>query len=150
MRRYPPSTVSQVRPMKPSVISIAAGVICCACPVAAISSEKVLEWDFHVVGTPDFLGAPKINDPEFVPVAPLSVHMPTKIACQTGYVYGEFEAYINAQGEVESVHSHHHPVAGNVCQKNSLFPVIKEWKFTPARYNGKSTPVYLWIGIQQE
>jgi hypothetical protein len=114
------------------------------------NGEEILVWQYHVVGTPAFDGAPKIGEPSFAAPAPLQVNFPNRALCKKGTAFGEFEAYITAEGIVEDVHSHHEPVTGNACQRKYVLPAIRAWRFSPATFEGKPTPVYMWIGVSPE
>ena len=61
--------------------------------------------------------------------------------------FGEYEAFVSEEGKVTSVTSHRDPVDGNQCQRKHIFQAIRRWTFTPATFEGKPTPVYMWIGV---
>ncbi|WEN14034.1 hypothetical protein PY254_12395 [Rhodanobacter sp. AS-Z3] len=109
-----------------------------------------LEWKYHVVGTPEFLGPPKTGLRSFVPPVPASLSTPDHVPCNGSEAMGEFEAFIDAKGVVREVQSHHAPVAGNRCQKRYILPIIRAWKFAPATFAGKPTSVYLWVGVSEK
>ena len=106
-----------------------------------------LEWAYHPVGTPYLPDEPKIGKPGFVQPAPISVVLPRHVPCTPKDAFGEYEAFVSEEGRVTSVTSHHEPIGGNQCQRTQIFPIIRRWRFTPATYEGKPTPVYMWIGV---
>lgn len=102
---------------------------------------------FHAVGTPEFLGPPKIGEAQFVPPVAEEIHMPQRAACISKEAVGSFEAFVDIDGKVTSIHSHYEPVDGTLCQREHLFPAIRKWRFKPATFQGRPTPVYMWIGL---
>jgi hypothetical protein len=119
-----------------------------ATPVA--ENSEVLVWKFDVVGTPAFYDEPKIGDPAFSAPKPLRISSPKHLPCKPGTAFGEFEAYITADGTVEDVRSHYVPIDGNACQRKYVLPTIRAWRFSPATFEGKPTPVHIWIGVSPE
>ena len=128
------------------VLALLCGMLCGA-PSALAGERKKLEWQYHVIGTPEFMGPPKILEKGFISPIPIKVQTPEKCSCRGGRISGEFEAYISATGRVEDVHSHHQPVAGTPCQQQCSLSIVKSWHFQPATFAGKPTPVYMWIGV---
>lgn len=102
---------------------------------------------FRAIGTPEFVGPTKIDQPGFIQPIAEEVWMPRDASCLAAGTSGEFEAYVNAQGVVETIKSKYEPIQGTACQKNVLFPMFRRWKFHPATWEGKPTPVYLAIGL---
>ena len=130
--------------------SAAAALVVLALTTTHAASQPVVSitWRFHAVGTPEFGGEPKIGKPGYVEPVPVDVKLPTEVPCSPDHLaVGEFEAYINSKGVVEKVHSHYEPISGNSCQRRYIFPVIKQWRFSPALFSGKPTPVFLWVGV---
>jgi len=123
-----------------AVVAHAAG----AEPVTSIS------WKFHAVGTPEFPDEPRIGKPGYVEPVPIDVKLPSEVACPSRMAWGEFEAYVNGQGVVETVHSRYEPIEGNSCQRIYILPVIKSWRFAPAIFDGKPTPVFMWVGVSSK
>jgi hypothetical protein len=121
-----------------------------AAAVPAADNSEVLVWKFDVVGTPALYDEPKMGDPAFLAPKPLSVHFPKHLPCKKGTAFGEYEAYITADGTTEDVRSHYAPIAGNACQRKYVLPTIRAWRFSPATFEGKPTPVHVWIGISSE
>ncbi|OQX18780.1 MAG: hypothetical protein BWK76_06485 [Desulfobulbaceae bacterium A2] len=111
------------------------------------ADPAVLVLSFHPVGTPEFMGPPKIGQPGFVPPVAELIAMPTRAECFSVKGIGEYEALIAADGTVASIHSHHDPVDGDHCERTYLFPYIAQWRFKPATYAGKPTPVFMWFGL---
>jgi len=103
---------------------------------------------FFVVGTPEFMGPPKITDPAFVPPFTEIVRLPTEAACLAKKSAGSYEALIEKDGSVASVTSLYEPISGDQCEQTFLFRYIKKWHFRPATYNGKPTPVFLRFSLK--
>jgi hypothetical protein len=122
-------------------------VLCTRSFAADQSTTPGFSLSFHAVGTPEFMGPPKIGEPGFIPPIAKRIQVPQGASCLNRERTGEFEAYVNTEGIVETVISHNEPVEGTSCQKKYLFPALLQWKFRPATYQGKPTPVYLWIGL---
>lgn len=120
-----------------------------AIPALAADAHRIgqLGWKYHVVGTPEFAGPPKMEARSFVPPAPASISTPDHVPCKGTEAIGEFEAFVDAKGRVREVQSHNAPVAGNRCQKSYILPMIRAWKFVPATFEGKQVSVYLWVGV---
>src|SRR5262245_13656089 len=121
-------------------------------PFVAASDAPVptgFSLSFRAVGTPEFLGPPKITEPDFVPPIAERVQFPTGASCLSGGQAGLFEAFVDAQGKVVSVHSYYEPIAGTPCQKAYLFPALLKWEFHPATFQGKPTAVYLRIWLNE-
>lgn len=116
-------------------------------PVFVIASDMPgIRISFHPVGTPEFMGPPKIGQPGFVsPIAEVIV-TPRKAACLANKT-GEYEILIEANGSVGSIVSHTKPIHGDKCERDCLFPYIMRWKFKPATFEGKATPVSEWVGV---
>jgi hypothetical protein len=136
--------------MRRSSLVLAAGVLWLAsgaCLSSDGSKATELEWEYHPVGTPYLPNEPKIGKPSFVQPAPISVVLPRHVPCAPKDAFGEYEAFVSEEGRVTSVTSHHEPIDGNQCQRKYIFPVIKRWRFKPATFEGKATPVYMWIGV---
>lgn len=112
---------------------------------ASASSDVVIR--FHPVGTPEFMGAPKIGQPGFIPPVLEELHQPEQASCLHQEKVGEYEALIAVDGSVSTVRSHHEPVDGDKCEQKYLFPFILKWHFKPATFEGKPTPVYMWFGL---
>jgi hypothetical protein len=125
------------------VLSLSTSVL--AGPPAA-----TLVWQFKVVGTPGFLGPPKITDAQYTAPVPLNVNKADTVPCTFEEAMGNFEAFISASGHVESVHSRHEPVPGNECQSKHVFPIISGWRFKPASFEGRPIPVYLSVWVENQ
>ena len=121
-----------------------------AAATPADENSEVLVWKFHVVGTPAFYDEPKIGDPAFSAPKPLRIDSPKHLPCKQGTAFGEFEAYITADGTVEDVRSHYVPIDGNACQRKYVLPTIRAWRFSPATFEGMPTPAHIWIGVSPE
>ena len=118
-------------------------------PIAAFSEEHAgFILSFRVVGTPEFMGPPRITDPGFIPPIAETVVAPKRADCLAGKGAGEYEALIAADGSVASIRSHYEPITGDNCEKEFLFPYIMKWRFRPATYNGKPTSVYMRFGLK--
>lgn len=118
-------------------------------PAAQAAPPRGYALSFHPVGSSDTgLGPPKIGEPGFVPPIALSVHLPPEAACLARKGAGSYEALVRADGTVAGVHSHVEPVNGDRCERTRLFPYIRQWRFTPATYEGRAISVYLWIGLE--
>ena len=120
---------------------------CGASPSHASANGADLEWAYHAVGTPYLPGEPKIGKPGFVPPMPIVVKLPQHVPCAPKDALGEYEAFVSEQGRVTSVSSHHDPAGGNRCQRKYIFPAIRRWRLQPATFEGRPTPVYMWIGV---
>src|SRR5262249_26149626 len=103
---------------------------------------------FLVVGTPEFIGPPKVTDPVFVPPFTETIRLPTEAACLAKKSAGSYEALIEKDGSVASVTSLYGPISGDQCEQTFLFPYIKRWHFRPATYNGRPTPVFLRFSLK--
>ena len=115
---------------------------------ATVLQEVHLRWQFKPVGVVDFPGPPPLDNPSFKPPQAVNVHKVDSFPCSLDDAFGEFAAVIDTDGRVASLQSDHEPIAGNPCQRAHLFPVIRNWRFVPARYEGKLVSVYLWIGVE--
>ena len=115
---------------------------------AAADDDTDFSLTFMVVGTPEFMGPPKITDPAFVAPFMETIRIPKEATCLTQKRAGSYEALIEKDGSVASVQSLYEPVSGDQCERTFLFPYIRKWRFKPATYNGKPTPVFLRFSLR--
>jgi hypothetical protein len=143
-----------MRSLLVAVALLACGVFAEAQPkpyrvfAAAADEDTDFSLTFIVVGTPEFIGPPKITNPAFVAPFMETIRIPREAACLAQKHAGSYEALIEKDGSVASVQSLYEPVSGDQCEKTVLFPYIKKWRFKPATYNGKATPVFLRISLR--
>ena len=117
-------------------------------PLTVMAAELAgFSLQFHPVGTPEFMGPPKMGQSGFTPPVAEIIHEPKEAKCLAEKRTGEYEALVKADGSVSSVLSHHDPITGDACEKQYLFPFIMQWRFKPATFEGKPTPVYMWFGL---
>lgn len=109
----------------------------------AIAKDAGFSLTFHVVGTPEFLGPPKITESGFTAPITETIYLPEQAKCLVEKGAGSYEALIGPDGSVASVHSLYEPIDGDKCERASLFPYVKKWRFKPATYNGNPTPVFM-------
>lgn len=118
-------------------------------PATRAAPPRGYALSFHPVGSPDTgIGPNRVGEPGFVPPVALSLHLPPEAACLARKGAGSYEALIRADGTVAGVHSHYEPVDGDRCERTRLFPYLRQWRFTPATYEGRAIAVYLWIGLE--
>ena len=115
---------------------------------AAPDDDTDISLTFIVVGTPEFIGPPKITDPAFVAPFMETIFIPKEATCLAQKRAGSYEVLIEKDGSVASVQSLYEPVSGDQCEKTFLFPYIRRWRFKPATYNGKPTPVFLRFSLR--
>jgi hypothetical protein len=131
-----------------SNLGVAIALLMSAAPLTVTAAESAgFSLQFHPVGTPEFMGPPKIGQPGFVPPVAEVIYEPKEAKCLVQKITGEYEALVTADGSVSSVHSHYEPISGDVCEKKYLFPYILKWRFKPATFEGKPTSVYMWFGL---
>ena len=129
-------------------IGIAAVLLMSIIPLTVTAAESAgFSLQFHPVGTPEFMGPPKIGQPGFIPPVAEVIYEPTKAKCLAEKITGEYEALVKADGSVSSIRSYHNPITGDACEKQYLFPSIMKWRFKPATFEGKPTSVYMWFGL---
>ena len=114
----------------------------------AMGHDTDVSFTFMVVATPEFIGPPRITDLGFVSPFMEMIRIPKEGTCLAQKNAGSYEALIERDGFVASVHSLHEPIDGDKCEKTFLFPYIKKWHFRPATYHGKPTPVVLRLYLQ--
>lgn len=127
--------------------------ICAALTFVMVSSTAAdrdtdVSFIVMVVATPEFIGPPRITDPGFVSPFMAMIRIPRQATCLAQKKAGSYEALIERDGAVASVHSLHEPIAGDKCERTFLFPYIRKWRFRPATYDGKPTPVVLRLYLQ--
>lgn len=127
---------------------LSAALLLCAMQAAQSADRPGFALSFHPVGSSAFDEPPKIGEPGFIPPVALTIVAPQDARCLARKPVGEYEALIEADGHVAGVHSHHVPVEGDACERPQLFPYIRQWRFTPATWEGRPIPVHLWIGIE--
>ena len=115
---------------------------------AAADDNADFSLTFIVVGTPEFMGPPKMTDPAFVAPFMETIRIPKEPTCLAQKHAGHYEALIAKDGSVASVQSLYEPVSGDQCERTLLFPYIRKWRFKPATYNGKPTPVFRRFSLQ--
>lgn len=131
-----------------SILSVTVALLMSFTPLTLLAAEPSgFSLQFHPVGTPEFMGPPKIGQPGFIPPIAEVIHEPKEGKCLAEKITGEYEALVKADGSVSSVRSHHEPIAGDACEKKYLFPFVMKWRFKPATFEGKPTSVYMWIGL---
>jgi len=117
-------------------------------PLIVMAAEPAgFSLRFHPVGTPEFMGPPKIGQSGFIPPIVEIIHEPKEANCLAEKITGEYEVFVRPDGSVSSVRSHHDPITGDACEKRFLFPFIMKWRFKPATFEGKPTSVYMWFGL---
>jgi hypothetical protein len=114
----------------------------------AVDHDTDVSFTFMVVPTPEFIGPPRMTDAGFVSPFMEVIRIPKGATCLAQRNPGSYEALIESDGSVGSVHALHEPIAGDKCEKTALFPYIKKWRFRPATYNGKPTPVVPRLYLQ--
>jgi len=132
------------------LLVLGAAALLGASALASEPTQATLVWRLNVVGTPGFMGPPKISDPQYTAPVPISVNKTDTVPCQFEEAMGNFEAHVSSEGRVVSVHSRHEPVAGNACQSKHVFPIIRGWRFKPASFEGKPMAVFLSVGVENE
>jgi hypothetical protein len=129
-------------------MSVTVALLMSFTPLTVMAAEPSgFSLQFHPVGTPEFMGPPKIGLSGFIPPVAEIIYEPKEAKCLAEKITGEYEALVKADGSVSAVHSHHDPITGDVCEKQYLFPFIMKWRFKPATFDGKPTSVYMWFGL---
>src|SRR5215510_14715561 len=113
--------------------------------------SKSLTWHYLVVATPRFYGEPKTNSSQYRSPDPKSASMPEKLSCPTEELVGTFEAAMQLDGTVKD--AHFYPPSGTggrrikitACQEKYVVPLINNWQFTPATYEGKPIEVTIRV-----
>lgn len=113
---------------------------------ARAAEPSGIKLKFHPVGTPTFMGPPRIGKPCYVDPIAETIIEPKEAMCLAGK-YGEYEFLIEADGSVSSVTSHAEPVRGDQCEATHLFPYVLKWRLKPATFEGRPIPVYVWLGL---
>jgi len=140
-RRAPPPRSSACA--APILLALAAAVA----SAAERPQRTDLQWDYEVVGTPDVAGPNPIGGPGFAMPTPIRLLRPVHVACDARDAAGVFEATLQADGSVGSIRSLHDPIEGTACQKRAVLPALRQWRFMPARYQGRVVTAFLRIRV---
>jgi hypothetical protein len=110
-----------------------------------LAGEKVagLVWDYGFVGTPEFLGPPKLKEP-----VPLN-GMPSSPPCPVDQLEGTFEAIVQTDGTIAKIHWLE-PIDLTECQRRLVNPLIGRWRFKPATFEGVPTPAIMRVNVYGE